>query len=120
MSKGIRHKGLGNGKRTRLFGFWLFAAILFALLTHAEAQQPAKVAKIGWLSPGFNQTVDTFKQFIREFHKLGYVEGKNVVFESRYFGNDLDRIPALAEELVRLNLDVIVTRGTPETLAFKK
>jgi putative tryptophan/tyrosine transport system substrate-binding protein len=83
----------------------------------AEAQQQAKVAKIGWLSP---QSNNRFQQLLRELSKLGYVNGKNVSFESRYFGNEFDHLPPLAEELVGLKVDVIVTRGTPETLALKK
>ena len=50
--------------------------------------------------------------FQREFRKLGYVEGKNIAFEYRYADNKLDRLPALAEELVRLKVDVIITPGT--------
>ena len=50
---------------------------------------------------------------------LGYVEGKNVSFEYRSADNKLDLLPALAEELIRLNVDVLVTRGTPEALAMK-
>ena len=86
----------------------------------AQAQQQAKLAKVGWLSPGSDQSNIRFQQFLREFRKLGYVDGTNVSFESRYFGNDFDRLPVLAEELVGLKVDVIVTRGTPETLALKK
>jgi putative ABC transport system substrate-binding protein len=52
--------------------------------------------------------------------KLGYVDGKNVSFVTRSFGSEFGRLPALAEELVGLKVDVIVTRGTPETLALKK
>jgi putative tryptophan/tyrosine transport system substrate-binding protein len=86
----------------------------------AQAQQQTKIAKIGWLSPGTSQSSIRFEQFLRELRKLGYVDGKNVSFESRYFGNEFDRLPALAEELVGLKVEVIVTRGTPETLALKK
>jgi putative tryptophan/tyrosine transport system substrate-binding protein len=86
----------------------------------AQAQQQAKLAKVGWLSPGSDQSNNRFQQFLREFRKLGYVDGKNVSFDSRYFGNDFDRLPALAEELVGLKVDVIVTRGKPETLALKR
>ena len=57
--------------------------------------------------------------FLREFHTLGYVEGKNIVIEYRYADNKLDRLPALADELVRLKVDVLVTPGTNEALAAK-
>ena len=98
----------------------LLVGLAFASVDLAEAQQQAKLAKVGWLSPGSDQSNNRFQQFLREFRKLGYVDGKNVSFDSRYFGNEFDRLPALAEELVGLKVDVIVTRGTPETLALKK
>ena len=50
---------------------------------------------------------------------LGYVEGKNIAFEYRYANNQLDRFPALADELVRLKVDVLLTPGTPGALALK-
>ena len=84
-----------------------------------EAQQPAKVPKIGWLSarpavPGSG------RQFLRrELHALGYVEGKNVAFEYRSADNKLHRLPALADELIRLKVDVLVTPATPAALALK-
>src|SRR4030095_12568515 len=57
--------------------------------------------------------------FRREFHALGYVEGKNVAFEYRYTEGKLDRLPAVADELVRLNVDVIVTASSARSLAAK-
>jgi putative tryptophan/tyrosine transport system substrate-binding protein len=99
---------------------FLGVGLVLASVHFIEAQQQAKVAKIGWLGPGTDQSNNRFEQFRREFHKLGYVDGKNVSFESRYFGNEFDQLPALAEELVGLKVDVIVTRGTPEALALKK
>jgi putative tryptophan/tyrosine transport system substrate-binding protein len=59
------------------------------------------------------------ESFQREFGKLGYVEGKNIVFEYRYAEGKLDRLPALADELVRLKVDVLVTPTTPGALAAK-
>jgi putative ABC transport system substrate-binding protein len=58
--------------------------------------------------------------FWQEFRKFGYVEGKNIVTEHRNADNKLDRLPALAEELVRLKVDMIVTGGTNAALAAKK
>ena len=55
----------------------------------------------------------------REFNKLGYVEGKNIVFEYRYAEGKLDRLPALADELVRLKVDVIIAPNTPAAVAAK-
>jgi ABC-type uncharacterized transport system substrate-binding protein len=112
-----RSKQAGMAIKSMVF---LGVGLVLASVHFTEAQQQAKVAKIGWLGPGTDQSNNRFEQFRREFHKLGYVDGKNVSFESRYFGNEFDQLPALAEELVGLKVDVIVTRGTPETLALKK
>src|SRR6185295_7136211 len=58
--------------------------------------------------------------FAREFKKLGYVENENVSFTYFFAEGNLARLPALADELVRRKVDVIVTRGTPEALALQK
>ena len=89
----------------------------FLLTNLAEAQQPAKVPKIGYLAAGSASA--RLESFRREFRKLGYVEGKNIAFESRYAENKLDRLPSLADELVRLKVDVIVTPGANDTRAAK-
>ena len=93
-------------------------ATLFALCSFAEAQQQAKIPKIGYLGSGF-ATTGPHKSFQREFLKLGYVEGKNIVFESRFADNKYDRLPVLADELVRLKVDVIITPGANDTRAAK-
>jgi putative tryptophan/tyrosine transport system substrate-binding protein len=106
----------------------MIAKILISLLANffvatvflAEAQPPAKVPKIGWLSPSSAASSTTIDLFQREFRKLGYVEGKNVVFESRHADDKLDRLPALADELVRLKVDVIIVSGSAATVAAKK
>ena len=82
----------------------------------ATAQQPAKIPQIGFLgftSPSANSTRhEAFRQGLRE---LGYVEGKNIVIEWRFAEGKLDRVPALAGELARLKVDVIVTGGAGST-----
>ena len=93
-------------------------ALLFALCSPAEAQQPAKMPKIGFLSSG-PVTRPWRASFQREFQKLGYVEGKNVNFIHRSADTHYDRLPALAEELVRLKVDVIITPGSNDTRAAK-
>ena len=77
----------------------------------AQAQQQAKVAKIGWLGIGSASSVSRYEEFRRILRELGYVEGKNIAFEFRSADNKLDRLPALADELVRLKVDVIVKIG---------
>jgi putative tryptophan/tyrosine transport system substrate-binding protein len=96
-------------------------AMLFALcLPAADAQQPAKVAKIGYLSPGSASGPGRGSEVLRlELRTLGYVEGKNITFEYRYADNRFDRLPALADELVRLKVDVLVVSSTPAALVAK-
>jgi len=98
----------------------LLTTILLTTVPRAEAQRLAKVAKIGWLSIGSaSGSGSALRGVPRELRALGYVEGKNIAFDYRYADNKLDRLPALADELVRLKVDVIVTPGTPATLAAK-
>ena len=90
-------------------------------LPSAEAQQPTKVPRIGYLSPTSPSAsptrIEAFRQGLRE---LGYVEGKNIVIEYRYAEGKFDRLPALAAELVRLKVDLIVTTGPTVTRAAKE
>jgi putative ABC transport system substrate-binding protein len=105
----------------RKLGSFALCVMLFALSLPAQAQQPVKVPRIGNLnavSPADNpHRVEAFRQGLRE---LGYVEGKNIVIEWRFAEGKLDRLPALATELVRLNVDVIVTAGPTNTRAAKE
>src|ERR1043166_303366 len=78
-------------------------ALLLALSFPAEAQQQAKVPKIGFL--GTRPAPASGQELWRELRELGYVEGKNITFEYRYADNKLDRLPVLADELVRLKVD---------------
>jgi len=92
--------------------------LLFALGLPLEAQQLTKIPKIGYLGAGF-ATGGPHKSFQREFLKLGYVEGRNISFESRFADNKYERLPLLADELVRLKVDVIITPGANDTQAAK-
>jgi len=86
----------------------------------AEAQPAGKVPRVGFLlglSPGPSREVDAFQRGLRE---LGYVEGQNIAIDYRYARGQVERLPGLAAELVRLNPDVIVTPYTPPTLAAKR
>ena len=93
--------------------------MLLALSVPAEAQQQVKVPKIGWLSPGSAASAN-IGSFLREFRKLGYVEGENIAIEYRFAEGKLEWLPDLAAKLVRLRVDVIVAAGgTPAILAAK-
>ncbi len=94
-------------------------ALLFALCPCVEAQQSAKVPKIGFLGARSAATGTGLERLRQGLRSLGYVQDKNIVFESRYADNQLDRLPALADELVRIKVDVLVAPDTPEALAAK-
>ena len=89
-------------------------------LRSVEAQQQAKVPKIGWLGAGPGSLPTSPSElFWREFRELGYVEGKNIAIEYRYADDKLDRLPALADELVRLKVEILVAGGTNAALAAR-
>ncbi len=104
---------------------WLgFAVTTFLLMlcgAVAQAQQQGKVPRIGYLSalsPSAEASrLDGFRQGLRD---LGYVDGKNIVIESRFAEGKLDQLPDLVAELVRLKVDVIVTGGSPGTHAAQQ
>ena len=103
------------------FALSFVVALLFAVSVSAEAQQPGKVFRIGFLDPsnasGSAVLVDAFRQ---ELSKLGWIEGKNITIEYRFAEQKSERLPELAAELVRLKVDLIVTSGGPTPLAAKK
>jgi putative ABC transport system substrate-binding protein len=98
----------------------LVAVVLLAVAVIAEAQQPTKIPRIGYLGLGTGSEnrlrADAFSQGLRQ---LGYAEGKNIVIEYRFAEGKLDRLSELTAELVRLKVDVIVTRGPAPTRAAK-
>jgi putative tryptophan/tyrosine transport system substrate-binding protein len=99
----------------------LAATLAFVLAFAAEAQQQTKVPRIGFLFVGsssfYAAWIDVFRQGLKE---LGYIEGKNITIDYRYAEGKADRLPALADELVGLKVDVIVSSSTPSVLAAKK
>jgi putative tryptophan/tyrosine transport system substrate-binding protein len=105
--------------RRKLFGLSL-SSTLFALCLSADAQQPTKVPRIGWLTTGFLSSTSARMEALRQgLSELGYVEGKSILIEWRGADNIREQRSALAEELVRLKVDVIVTAGSASTRAAK-
>ena len=97
-----------------------FAGSLVVARSVAEAQPAAKVYRIGFLALSSAEAVaPVFRALNEGLRDLGYVEGRNIVFESRYAAGRLERLPDLAAELVRLRVDVIIT-GTNPTIAAAK
>jgi putative ABC transport system substrate-binding protein len=95
--------------------------LLFALCSSAYAQQAEKIARIGYLNASSPPAVAHRKEaFLQGLRELGYVEGKNIIIEYRYAEGKPDRLSALAAELVRLKVDVIVTGGSANTRTAKE
>ena len=98
--------------------FLIAAGALLVAPLGAEAQQPGKMYRIGYLSPGAaSQGVSG--SFRAALNELGYIEGRNVVIESRFANTKMDELPALAKDLVGAGVDIIVTIGTPTVQAAK-
>jgi len=106
MKKNIFHMALG--------------ALLYALCFPVWAEQPKKVARIGYLDNTAAVSAINMKPFRERLGELGYTEGQNFIMENRYFEGNVERLPDLAAELVRLKCDVIVTAGTEAAEAAKK
>jgi ABC-type uncharacterized transport system substrate-binding protein len=120
MKTGIRQAAKGNCKEIKVIGFAGFAlcALLCALCFSVEAQQPKKLFRVGYLAPAATPSVDAFRDSLRG---LGYVEGQNIFIEWRFTkAGDTSRFPGLADELVRLKVDYIVTIGIPAIRAAKQ
>jgi ABC-type uncharacterized transport system substrate-binding protein len=103
--------------------FLVEVGALVSLPLAAEAQQPAKVPRVGYLSmfsrsdPTFEPFRDVFKQGLREH---GYIEGQTITVEWRFAEGSRARLPDLAAELVRLKVDLIIAETTPATRAAKE
>src|SRR6266550_2715734 len=99
----------------------LVVSVLLVVGVIADAQQPGKILRIGYLSSDSPSTIavriEAFRQGLRE---LGHVEGKNIVIEWRFAEGKADRLAGLAAELVRLKVEVIVTSGPAATRAAKE
>jgi putative tryptophan/tyrosine transport system substrate-binding protein len=96
-------------------------AMLFALCVPAQAQQPKKVLRIGYLSSGSPSTnLGDLQAFLQGLRELGYVEGKNVLIEYKWAEGKFERTPEMAEELVRLKVDIIIAPNSAIARAAKK
>jgi hypothetical protein len=102
--------------KIRLLGLAIVAALLVAP-TAAHTQATPKIVRIGWLSPRSASAGASNFDALRS--GLGYVEGRNLVFEKRWADGIGARLPAPAAELVRLKVDVICVAGTPAAMAAR-
>src|SRR5262244_4466414 len=96
-------------------------AMLFALCAFAEAQQPKKVPRIGYLSALDPATDSARAEGLRlALRELGYIEGQNIAIEYRFAGGKVDRASELAAELVRLKVDIIIVASGDQWIRAAK
>src|SRR5260370_27264553 len=109
-------------KRREFIGLVGGAAATWPLA--ARAQQPSgKIWRVAWLSPVFADTVfdrEIIEAFRAEMRELGYVEGKNLVVDSRFGEGHIERLPSLTSELIALRPDVVVAIATPAIAAAQR
>jgi putative ABC transport system substrate-binding protein len=114
----MRQQARGNSKKVQVCGFAL-CSMLLALSFSADAQQSAKVPRIGFLASGGPESPNIMA-FRRGLHDLGYVEGKNVLVEYRHLEAKVDRVPRFVAELVQLKVDVLIITNTPAIRVAKQ
>jgi putative ABC transport system substrate-binding protein len=100
--------------------YFVLGLVLVALAQPADAQEAKKVPRIGRVRLPASPNPARQAAFLQGLRELGYVEGKNIIFELRAAEGKLDRLPPLMAELVRLKVDVIVTSGASVTRAAKE
>jgi putative ABC transport system substrate-binding protein len=100
---------------------WILTIIHLVIVPFAPAQQTGKVPRVGFLHSGFYSTsapfIEVFRHTLRE---LGYIEGQNLILEYRFAEERFDRLPGLANELVGLPVDVILTAGNQAISAARQ
>jgi len=106
---------------TKKIIFLALCSMLLAPCSAVEAQQSGKIFRIGFLDNSTASGIAVLSEaFRQELSKLGWIEGKNLIIEYRFSEQKRERLPELASDLLRLNVDLIVTTGEPPALAAKK
>src|SRR5262249_40338793 len=96
------------------------AAISLIVAQRAKAQPAGHLPRIGWLANWSPFTPTQFQHYTRHLRTLGWIEGRNLLIEQRYTSGNTELLPTLAEELIRLKVEIIVAEGTVVALAVKK
>jgi putative ABC transport system substrate-binding protein len=115
----------GNGKEDAPLPRYTFGLLVLLALSllwgfRSHAQPPTKVHRIGILTPASEASTPLWEAFRQGLRELGYVEGQNILLEYRFAAGQPERFAALAAELVRLPVDLLVTDSTPATQAAKQ
>src|SRR5262245_66566330 len=98
----------------------LIAIFCLGIVASVDAQQPPKIRRLGYLANTEATTVVDIKPLRERLKELGYIEGQNLIIEYRYFGNVVERLPELVDELIRLNVELIAIVGNEAASAATK
>ena len=121
MQQRLKQRSIGHAwARALHHGLLVLAAFAALLATPAQAQAPTKVFRIGVLALGNSRASPGTQAFMQALRERGYVEGQNMTLEFRHAEGKVDRLPALADELVQQRVDVFVTEGNAAALAAKR
>jgi putative ABC transport system substrate-binding protein len=115
----MRTSVIGESFSARLSAVSVLFALFLALSVSVEAQQAKKVPRVCYLGSSAPEAAINLKPFHDRLRDLDFVEGQNIIFESRYWEGNVERLPERTAELVRLKCDVILTTGTEAALAAK-
>ena len=119
--RSVVSKSIGDKSMMKSIVIWLLATAIVISAPAADAQQAGKIFRIGFLDNSTASGIAVLSEaFRQELTKLGWIEGKNLTIEYRFSEQKRERLPELAADLVRLNVDLIVTTGEPSALAAKK
>ena len=119
MTLGTRQKVLDNRKQLKLV-LYALAALLLIGCSSLNAQQAKKIFRVGRLSGALSTSTFSMDALRRDLRDLGYIEGKNIVFEIRYAEEKPERLSAMADELLRSKVDLIIAGGPTDALTAKK
>src|SRR5262245_51069042 len=106
-----------NGMRRRDFITALGGMVATPWPLAARAQQPGKTPRVGYIRAGILRNDPFREEFVRGMRDLGYVEGRNVAYEFRHYGDDIQSIGSLIGDLLWAKVDIIVVGGTPAVRA---
>ncbi|HET9881619.1 MAG TPA: ABC transporter substrate binding protein, partial [Candidatus Binatia bacterium] len=108
-----------NRQKSKLFYLpWILVLLVFA--GSAEAQQPTKLPRIGFLGGSTNTPVSNLNVLRQALRDLGYIEGQNILLEYRNAEGNVERFPSLVAELVQLRVDVLVSTNPTAISAAKE
>src|SRR5262249_18389465 len=117
--QGARPRGAADAARPRRRGDRMNRRAVITLLggaaaawpLAARAQQPGKMPRVGYIRARTPRNDPFREDFVRGIRDLGYVEGRNIAYEFRHFGDDVESIPSLISDLLRAKVDIIVAGG---------